>query len=57
MPDSSLYIEAPKDTDFGFYTCQATNNMGSTSLSFQVQRAGKTDYTESDTFWVKHTWS
>lgn len=41
MPDSSLYIEAPKETDFGFYTCHATNNLGSTSHLFQVQKAGK----------------
>ncbi|XP_053089215.1 ADAMTS-like protein 1 isoform X5 [Pangasianodon hypophthalmus] len=41
MPDSSLYIEVPKETDFGFYTCRATNHLGSTSLSFHVQKAGK----------------
>ncbi|XP_047676531.1 ADAMTS-like protein 1 isoform X1 [Tachysurus fulvidraco] len=40
MPDSSLYIEAPKETDFGFYTCHATNNLGSTKQSFHVQKAG-----------------
>ncbi|GAA6089743.1 ADAMTS-like protein 1 isoform X2 [Tachysurus ichikawai] len=40
MPDSSLYIEAPKETDFGFYTCHATNNLGSTTQSFHVQKAG-----------------
>lgn len=41
MPDSSLYIEVPKETDFGFYTCRATNHLGSTLLSFQLQKAGK----------------
>lgn len=40
MPDSSLYIEVPKETDFGFYTCRATNHLGSTLLSFQLQKAG-----------------
>ncbi|KAI5104217.1 ADAMTS-like protein 3, partial [Silurus meridionalis] len=38
MTDSSLYIEAPKENDFGFYTCRATNHLGSTSLLFQLQR-------------------
>lgn len=47
MPDSSLYIEVPKETDFGFYTCRATNHLGSTSLSFQVKKAGKRDYIET----------
>lgn len=47
MPDGSLYFEVPKETDFGVYTCQATNHLGSTSLSFQVQKAGKRDYPET----------
>lgn len=41
MPDISLFIEVPKETDFGFYTCHAANDLGSTSLSFQLQKAGK----------------
>ncbi|XP_076828014.1 ADAMTS-like protein 1 isoform X2 [Brachyhypopomus gauderio] len=42
MPDGSLHIEAPRETDSGLYTCMATNRMGHTSLSSQVQ------ITESD---------
>lgn len=45
MPDGSLYIDVPKETDFGVYTCRATNHLGSTSLSFQVQKAG--NYSET----------
>ncbi|XP_026865724.2 ADAMTS-like protein 1 [Electrophorus electricus] len=37
MPDGSLHIEAPRETDSGFYTCRATNRVGSTSLSSRVQ--------------------
>ncbi|XP_062850198.1 ADAMTS-like protein 1 [Trichomycterus rosablanca] len=40
MQDGSLYIEGLRDTDSGIYTCQATNNLGSTSRSFQVKNAG-----------------
>uniref|UniRef100_A0A3B1ICU4 ADAMTS-like protein 1 n=2 Tax=Astyanax mexicanus TaxID=7994 RepID=A0A3B1ICU4_ASTMX len=37
MPDGSLLIEAPQETDSGLYTCKATNHLGFTSLSSQVQ--------------------
>ncbi|TSK82194.1 ADAMTS-like protein 1 [Bagarius yarrelli] len=40
MPDGSLFIESPSEDDFGLYTCYATNHLGSTSHSFQVQQAG-----------------
>ncbi|XP_036452499.1 LOW QUALITY PROTEIN: ADAMTS-like protein 1 [Colossoma macropomum] len=37
MPDGSLHVDAPRETDSGLYTCRATNHLGSTSLSSQVQ--------------------
>lgn len=46
MPDGSLHIEAPRETDSGFYTCRATNHLGSTSLSSQVQITGKLDLSD-----------
>lgn len=38
MPDGSLTIEVPRETDYGLYTCQAINSVGSTSLSFQLYK-------------------
>ncbi|XP_051991912.1 ADAMTS-like protein 1 isoform X1 [Xyrauchen texanus] len=37
MPGGSLHIQAPSETDSGLYICTASNRLGSTSLSSQVQ--------------------
>ncbi|XP_030635061.1 ADAMTS-like protein 1 [Chanos chanos] len=40
MADGSLQIQAPSETDSGLYTCTATNLVGSTSMSSQLQLEG-----------------
>ncbi|XP_029464601.1 ADAMTS-like protein 1 isoform X2 [Rhinatrema bivittatum] len=39
--DSALQILAPVEADVGFYTCNATNGLGSDSVSIAVTLAGK----------------
>ncbi|XP_065405544.1 ADAMTS-like protein 1 isoform X7 [Chrysemys picta bellii] len=41
QPDDSLQILAPVEADVGFYTCNATNALGSDSVSIAVTLAGK----------------
>ncbi|XP_019410420.1 PREDICTED: ADAMTS-like protein 1 isoform X3 [Crocodylus porosus] len=41
QPDDSLQILAPVEADVGFYTCNASNALGSDSVSIAVTLAGK----------------
>ncbi|XP_010006782.1 PREDICTED: ADAMTS-like protein 1 [Chaetura pelagica] len=41
QPDDSLKILAPVEADVGFYACNATNALGSDSVSIAVTLAGK----------------
>ncbi|XP_033028892.1 ADAMTS-like protein 1 [Lacerta agilis] len=41
QPDDSLQILEPVEADVGFYTCNATNALGSDSVSIAVTLAGK----------------
>ncbi|XP_043917142.1 ADAMTS-like protein 1 [Protopterus annectens] len=41
LPDNSLQILAPSGEDVGFYSCNASNNFGSSTLSTAVTLAGK----------------
>ncbi|XP_053558618.1 ADAMTS-like protein 1 [Bombina bombina] len=40
-PDDSLQILEPLEADVGFYTCNATNSLGSASVSIAITLAGK----------------
>ncbi|XP_056375728.1 ADAMTS-like protein 1 isoform X2 [Hyla sarda] len=40
-PDDSLEILEPVEADVGFYTCNATNSLGSASVSIAITLAGK----------------
>lgn len=39
--DDSLEILEPVETDVGFYTCNATNSLGSASVSIAITLAGR----------------
>ncbi|RXM99651.1 ADAMTS-like protein 1 [Acipenser ruthenus] len=41
LPDGSLQIFSPSETDVGFYTCTARNSVGSTALSSTITLTGK----------------
>lgn len=40
QPDDSLHILAPVEADVGFYACNASNALGSDSVSIAVTLAG-----------------
>lgn len=40
QPDDSLQILAPVEADVGFYACNASNALGSDSVSIAVTLAG-----------------
>ncbi|KAK6493207.1 ADAMTS-like protein 1 [Huso huso] len=41
LPDGSLQIFSPSETDVGFYTCTARNSIGATALSSTITLTGK----------------
>ncbi|XP_065405542.1 ADAMTS-like protein 1 isoform X3 [Chrysemys picta bellii] len=51
QPDDSLQILAPVEADVGFYTCNATNALGSDSVSIAVTLAG---VPEAEVTWLRN---